>query len=200
MRRRALATLLGWTLALTLATAIAPNAHADPAPAPPRPDGATVTWGGRGSPSLDAAASQTAPVPRAREMLTRAKALEEAATNDERASTEIAARLPALRMAAKVARDRADRAAGDERAPLLAHAEELEADVIVSEAEVVWKRATAVENRRVARELRQHAVRLVREAKPGAAAVGLEPVAPACDPPFNFTADGRKVYRVECLK
>ena len=53
--------------------------------------------------------------------------------------------------------------------------------------------AAAADNRRVARELRARAVKLVREtpAERGEAT--------SCDPPFRFTPDGRKIYRLECL-
>jgi hypothetical protein len=128
-------------------------------------------------------------------MLTRARFLDEAAAIDEKAATELANRLSSLRVAAKTARDKAERATPDERELLGARAEDLETDLVVSEAEVTFKRRTAVENRRVARELRARAVKLVREAP-----TFEDPTANACDPPFRFTADGRKSYRVECLK
>ena len=47
----------------------------------------------------------------------------------------------------------------------------------------------------IARELRVRAVKLVREAP-----ATEEPTALACDPPFRYTPDGRKIYRIECLK
>ena len=65
----------------------------------------------------------------------------------------------------------------------------------MSEAEVTFKRKTAADNRRVARELRVRAVKLVRDA-PAAEDANTS----ACDPPFHYTADGRKVYRLECLR
>jgi hypothetical protein len=149
-----------------------------------------VTWGGSGHAAT--AAQEESPVSRARELLVRAKFLDDAATLDDKMVTDITSRLTAMRLAAKVARDRADRATNDES--LAAKAEELEADLTVSEAEVAFRKRTAAENRRVARELRVRAVRVVREAPVDDA------VASACDPPFRFTADGRKIYRVECLK
>jgi len=157
---------------------------------------ALTTWGGRGSSLVDATSvTRDSPVTRAREMLTRARFLDEAATVDERASVELAGRLGSLRASAKVARERADKASPDERELLGARADDLETDVIVSEAEITFKRRTAAENRRVARELRLRAVKLVREAP-----AFEDPAASSCDPPFRFTADGRKIYRVECLK
>lgn len=155
-----------------------------------------ATWGGGSRMSLDATSvSRDSPVTRAREMLTRARYLDDAATTDEKNAAELASRLGALRTAAKVAREKAERATPEEREVLAAHADDLETDVIVSEAEISFKRRTAADNRRVARELRLRAVKLVREAPADEAAM-----ADACDPPFRFTADGRKVYRVECLK
>jgi hypothetical protein len=155
-----------------------------------------TTWGGQGSSYDDAtSASRDAPVGRAREMLTRARFLDEAATVDEKSATELASRIGALRASAKTARERAEKAAPEDRELLGARAEDLETDVIVSEAEIAWKRRTAADNRRVARELRVRAVKLVREAP-----AYEDPTANACDPPFRFTADGRKIYRVECLK
>jgi hypothetical protein len=128
-------------------------------------------------------------------MLTRARFLDDAAAVDDKAASELAGRLTSLRAAAKVARERAERAAPDERELLGARADDLETDLVVSEAEITFKRRTAVENRRVARELRVRAVKLVREAP-----AFEDPTANACEPPFHFTADGRKVYRMECLK
>jgi hypothetical protein len=157
---------------------------------------ALTTWGGRGSAVVDATSvSRDSPVTRAREMLTRARFLDEAATVDEKAAIDLANRLGTLRTSAKVARDRAEKANPEERELLGARADDLETDVIVSEAEITFKRRTAADNRRVARELRLRAVKLVREAP-----AFEDPTANACDPPFRFTADGRKIYRVECLK
>jgi hypothetical protein len=121
--------------------------------------------------------------------------LDEAATADEKAATELAQRLPALRASAKTARDRADRASGDDREHLVSRAEDLEADLAVSESETTAKRRSAAENRRVARELRARAVRMVKEPPAEPPQTNLP-----CDPPYRFTADGRKIYRIECLK
>jgi hypothetical protein len=84
---------------------------------------------------------------------------------------------------------------------LVAIAEDLEADVTVSEAETTAKRREAVDNRRLARELRARAVRLARDPAPTAVA-GAEPDDDTthCDPPYRFTPDGRKTYLFECLK
>lgn len=155
------------------------------------------TWGGGHGSALDDAtsASRDAPVGRAREMLTRARFLDEAAAVDEKSAAELASRIGALRASAKTARERAEKASPEDRELLGSRAEDLETDVIVSEAEIAWKRRTAADNRRVARELRVRAVKLVREAP-----AYEDPTANACDPPFRFTADGRKIYRVECLK
>ncbi|MBX3209475.1 MAG: hypothetical protein KF764_30860 [Labilithrix sp.] len=146
------------------------------------------------APATAPPASDESPVARARDLLARARLLDEAATADDRSAAEITARLPALRATAKAARARADRAAGDDREALVSRAEDLEADVAVSEAETTSKRRSAVDNRRVARELRARAVRLVREA-PADRPIAASP----CDPPYRFAADGRKLYRVECL-
>jgi hypothetical protein len=144
-----------------------------------------------------APADEERAVSRARELLDRARFLDEAALAAEKTATDLTTRLPNLRIAAKAARDRASRAkaADPERDNLLARAEDLEVDVAVSEAEVSVKRRVAVDNRRVARELRARAVRLVREGADDEPA----PVS-SCDPPFRYTQDGRKIYRVECLK
>ncbi len=157
---------------------------------------AITTWGGRTSSLVDATSvTRDAPVTRARDMLTRARFLDEAAAVDEKAALDLANHLGALRASAKVARERADKATPEERELLGARADDLETDVIVSEAEITFKRRTASENRRVARELRLRAVKLVREAP-----AFEDPTANSCDPPFRFTNDGRKIYRVECLK
>ena len=125
-----------------------------------------TTWGGHGSSLADATSvSRDSPVTRARELLTRARFLDEAATVDEKAAIELASRLASLRAAGEGRRV----SAPIRRAPRSAscsalRADDLETDVIVSEAEVTFKRTTAADNRRVARELRLRAVKLVREA------------------------------------
>ena len=63
------------------------------------------------------------------------------------------------------------------------------------EVDVAVKRHAAAESRRIARELRVLAVRIVKE--PPALAEGV--AATPCDPPYRFTNDGRKIYRVECF-
>lgn len=178
------------TLAIVLLT-VESRADGTCAAAPSAP---TSTWGSQSS-SAAAPAAEESPVVKARDLLARAKLLDEAATTDEKAAVEIAARLPTLRISAKTARDRADRASGDDRELLVSRAEDLEADLAVSEAEATHKKKTASDNRRMARELRARAVRLVREAPVDAPSTN----AP-CDPPYRFTVDGRKIYRVECLK
>jgi len=188
--------------ALTLATALPNVAHADDpyglAPGSGTTSGTTfATWGGsHGGPVADATSvSRTSPITRARDMLTRARFLDEAAVVDEKAATELAAKLGSMRAAAKAARVTADRATGEDRELLGSRAEDLETDVVVSEAEVTFKRKTAADNRRVARELRIRAVKLVRDAP-----ATEDTNASACDPPFHYTADGRKIYRLECLR
>jgi hypothetical protein len=120
--------------------------------------------------------------------------LDESAAIDERTAAEIAARLPALRLSAKTARERAEHAAGPDRETLLSRAEDLEADLSISEAEVTAKRRSATESRRLARELRARAMRLVRDAPPESTSGDSR-----CDPPYRFSPDGRKLYRIECL-
>ena len=165
--------------------------------APSAASRALTTWGsGHGSAFDDATSgSRDSPVGRARDMLTRARFLDEAATVDEKAASDLASRLGALRASAKTARERADKTTPEDRELLGARADDLETDVIVSEAEIAFKRRTAADNRRAARDLRGRAVKLVREAP-----ANEDPTASACDPPFRFNADGRKIYRVECLK
>jgi hypothetical protein len=173
--------------------AMSGNALADP-PANPyaasSPPGAPVTLS-----SDRTLTAEESVVMRAREMLNRARFLDEAAVNDDKAAIDLATRLPNLRVAAKSARDRADRATGADKEALVSKAEDLEADLAISEAELAMKKRAAAEDRRVARDLRARAVRLVRD---GALAEDL--ALGACDPPYRFTADGRKIYRVECLK
>ncbi len=184
--------------ALTLLCVAPREARADdPYGLAPGSGSTFATWGGSGGgPSADATSvSRSSPITRARDMLTRAKFLDEAAIIDEKAAIELAAKLSSMRAAAKTARVTADRATGDERELLGARAEDLEADVVVSEAEVTFKRKTAADNRRVARDLRVRAVKLVRDAP-----ATEDANASACDPPFHYTADGRKIYRLECLR
>ena len=188
--------------AFTILCAIPREAHADDpyglAPGAGQSSGTTfATWGGsHGGPAADATSvTRTSPITRARDMLTRARFLDEAAVVDEKAASETAAKLASMRTAAKAARVTADRATGEDRELLGARAEDLEADVVVSEAEVTFKRKTAADNRRVARELRVRAVKLVRDAP-----ATEDANASVCDPPFHYTADGRKIYRLECLR
>lgn len=136
------------------------------------------------------------PVSRARELLSRARSLDVAATQDEKLAAEVTSRLPTLRASAKAARSRADHASGDDREMLIAQAEDLEADVAISEAEITHRRRTANENRRQARELRAHAIHVVRDAAPTPAPAASAP----CEPPYRITATGRKIYRIECLR
>lgn len=185
------------TATLLAATVASPDAHADGKCTNAPPASALSTWGAAGAPATGDTrpVPEESPVTRARDLLARARLLDEAATTDDKSAIEIAARLPTLRTTAKTARDRADRAFGPDRETLVSRAEDLEADLAVSEAEVTAKRRSAAENRRVARELRARAVQLVRDAP-----VEPQSTKPTCDPPYRYTADGRKVYRVECLK
>ncbi|AKU98577.1 hypothetical protein AKJ09_05241 [Labilithrix luteola] len=103
-------------------------------------------------------------VRRAREMLVRAKFLDETATSDERLAADLLLRMPTLRKSASSAREKADHATASDLEALAQRADELEADLAVSEAEVTVKKRLAADNRRMARELRVRAVGLVREA------------------------------------
>lgn len=104
------------------------------------------------------------PTTLARDLLARARALDEAALADERSAATIATDLPAKRAAAKVARDQADRASGPDKVALEASAEDLETEVAISEVETVTKREAAASRRLRARELRARALRLVQGA------------------------------------
>jgi hypothetical protein len=171
-------------VAIALGTLLsAGSLRADPLP----------TWGVSPAPADDS------PTGRARDLLNRARALDDAATSDERYAVDVAARLPALRIAAKVARDRADRATGDDKEALVAKAEDLETDVVISEAETVSKKKIAADHRRAAKDLRARALRLVKDGN-AATSTSAADHDLACDPPYRFTSDGRKIYRIECLK
>jgi len=102
---------------------------------------------------------EATPAAQARELLARARSLDEAALSDERIAANLTAELPAKRVAAKAARDAANVASPDKKPALEAHAEDLEAEVLVSEAEVSARRNAAAEHRKWARELRAKAVR-----------------------------------------
>lgn len=184
-------------LLVTLAFAIVVPASAladDPYGLAPGSAGNLPTWGNARAINDATSVSRDAPVTHARELLTLARSLDDAANVDEKAATELAAKLVSLRIAAKAARDGADRATVEDKEILGARAEDLETEIFVSEAEVVFMRTTAADNRRLARGLRRRAVKLVREAPPHE-----EPTA-VCDPPFRYTPDGRKIYRIECFK
>jgi hypothetical protein len=181
---------LRFALGLALLT-FASSAYADDK-CPTPPVAPKVTWGA--TPSANAPAADESPVSKARDLMARAKFLDEAATADERAAVDLTAKLPSLRAAAKTAREKADKATATDKIALDAKAEELETDVTISEAETAEKRKAAADNRRVARELRARAVKLVKETP-----AEREEIA-SCDPPFRFTHDGRKIYRLECLK
>jgi len=181
--------------ALAVPTTAAADNPYDPYALAPVSAGHVVTWSTAHASNDATSVSRDSPVTRARELLTRSRFLDEAANVDERAAVELAAKLPSLRTAAKTARERADRATVEDKEALGARADDLETDVVVSEAEITFKRKTAADNRRVARDLRVRAVKLVREGP-----LAEEPTVLACDPPFRFTPDGRKIYRIECLK
>lgn len=172
---------------------LASSAHADEkCPTPPAMP--KVTWGATPSATPPAAPVDESPVSKARDLMARAKFLDDVATTEERASVDLTAKLPALRAAAKTAREKADKASAADKIALEAKAEELETDVTVSEAEATEKKKAAADNRKVARDLRARAVKMVKEP-----AIERDEVS-SCDPPFRFTADGRKIYRLECLK
>jgi hypothetical protein len=182
---------LRFVLGFALITA-APSAHADEkCPTPPAPP--KVTWGATPS-SASTAPSDESPVSKARDLMARAKFLDEAATSDERAAVEVAAKVGPLRAAAKSARDKAEKATAADKVALEAKAEQLETDVTVTDAEATEKKNSAADNRRVARELRARAVKMVKETP------AEREQASSCDPPFRYTPDGRKIYRLECLK
>jgi len=193
MKRAPLLVTLVSTLLLSRTSLADPY---DPSAMPPGSFGNLPTWGTAHAINDATSVTRDAPVTRARELLTRSRFLDDAASVDEKAAAELTARLPALRAAAKGARERTERAGEGDKDLLGARADDLEADVIVSEAEVTFKRKTAADNRRAARDLRVRAVKLAREP----ASASEEPAVLACDPPFRFTADGRKIYRLECLK
>ncbi len=142
------------------------------------------------------------PVVRARDSLLRARSLDEAASLDERAADEIAAKLQEMMAAAKGARATADKSPPETRERLKARADDLEVDVAVSEAEITDKRRTAADQRSAARELRSHALALVRQPQvvQERAALASASASASCDPPFSYTPEGHKVYRVACLK
>lgn len=102
------------------------------------------------------------PVALARELLVRARRLDESATVDEKVAAGLAAELPGKRTAAKLAREAAAKATGEQRPAAEAKAEDLETDVIVSEAEITARRNAATEDRRMAKDLRVRAVRLAQ--------------------------------------
>lgn len=102
------------------------------------------------------------PVARARELLLRARRLDDSATVDEKVAATLAAELGAKRAAAKAARDAVSKASAEQKAAAEAKAEDLETDVIVSEAEIVARRNAASEDRRMAKDLRARAVRLAQ--------------------------------------
>lgn len=118
-------------------------------------------------------AADPSPVAQARDLLARAEVLDQAAAAEDADAKRVDLRLASLRTAEKAARDPAS-------------AERLAAEIAVTEAEAAERRRAAEADRRAARELRARAVMTVRE----------EP----CDPPYRFTPDGRKIYRLECLR
>jgi hypothetical protein len=212
MRTRALFTvrtaLLGLVTALLyvapLARAdapVAPTAPVAPAvPSAPRQRTLTTAQTSIAAPSTATppAPSETdAPVGRARDLLARARLLVESAGSVEKLAVDRSKALPALRLAATAARERAARsdASRPDHEAVVARAEELEAELAVDEVDVAVKRHAAAESRRIARELRVLAVRIVKEPPALAESVAATP----CDPPYRFTNDGRKIYRVECF-
>ena len=184
--RLAVGAILG---AVVLSSSIAAAEPCTPAP--------ITTWGASNT-NTTAAPVLDSPVARARDLLARAKILDEQATNDEKSSADLAVRLPQLKASAKAAREKAEKATGDERDAAVARAEELEADVTVSEAEIIAKKRSAADNRQTASMLRARALHVVREG--AAEAPVVQQANAACDPPFRFTADGRKIYRIECFR
>lgn len=193
MKRAPLLVTLVSTLLLARSSLADPYG---PSASPPGSYGNLPTWGNAHAINDATSVTRDVPVTRARELLTRSRFLDDAANVDDKAAAELTAKLPGLRAAARAARERAERVGEADKELLGARADDLDADVIVSEAEITFKRNTAAENRRAARDLRVRAVKLAREP----ASVSEAPTVLTCDPPFRFTADGRKTYRIECLK
>jgi hypothetical protein len=181
--------------ALLASTALAHVARADDKPSSDKP---STERSSTDKPTASSASKEERVVARARELLDRARSLDEAAALDDKTAADVAARLPNLRIAAKAARDRVSRMKETDpnHESLLARAEDLEVDVAVSEAEASVKKRAAADDRRVARDLRARAMRVLRKGTLDEEALSVGP----CDPPFRYTWDGRKVYRIECLK
>lgn len=202
MLRSCLSVLVGLALTtcsgLVFAQGVAPSPPiCVPAPRP------TMSAYADGAAVEDA---QPSVVSRAKDLLARARFLDESALSDERVATDLDKKLPQMRDALAKALLAAD-ARPAERQALVARAESIEADITVSEAEILVRRRSAVDNRRVAREFRERAVALVKAESappppPPKGSAGLPLYLPAqreCSPPFAFTPDGRKVYKIECL-
>lgn len=140
---------LGLAALALLAPSLVPSlAHADEPSRCPAPPLAVREW----DPSA---------VALARELLVCARGQDEAALGDEKIAAALAAELPAKRAAAKAARDAAKKASADQREAFEARAEDLETEVIITEADIASRRNAAAEQRKSAKELRARAVRLV---------------------------------------
>ncbi len=200
-------TVVFSALSFVLAVASSASAQETP-PAPPQAPPPAKRAPGTNARTQQPLPQATLPAPalspddagvgRARELLARARMLDESATNDEKLASDLTKAIPALRSAAKAARERVSRPEAQNRPDheaLVARAEELEAELAIDEVDVAVKKHAAAENRRLARELRALAVRVVKEPAALAEADAQNP----CDPPYRYTADGRKIYRVECF-
>lgn len=174
-------------LAMTVSTATTARAE-EPKPA------ARTTWG---TPESERGENLETPPSRARSMLARARFLDEAAGAEERIARDLTAALPAKRTAATAARAKVAHGPPEFKDVFTADAENLEAELAVSEAEIDFRKRLASEDRAIARDLRVRAVRVARDAMGGPTSDAL---ATSCDPPFYYSGDGLKKYRMECFR
>lgn len=143
------------------------------------------------------------PTVRARRLLDRARTLDEGAARNEAAARDVELRLPKLRADARAAREAVNRAPVAARASAEARAEDLEADVAVSESELTLKRRLAVEQRRQARELRSTAITIAKDGVSAGDAATRSASSEdflGCARPLQLSPDGSKVFRIECFR
>jgi hypothetical protein len=124
-------------------------------------------------------------ITRARELLGRARKADESATQDQKVANELSKKLDGLRQQAIAARRSADVAQPQDREDAVALAEQAEAELALSEAEIVQRRTAATDARKAARDLRDRALRVMRGEEKAAAAVPRPLGSRECRSPFG---------------
>jgi len=161
-----------------------------------------------GRPSVAVAAAGQKPdgsaLAQARDLIARARVLDEVAASEEKLAVELAKKVAAQRSEVKRLRHAAT--FRPEKDALTDRADAIEAELLVNELDIEEQKHAAAEHHRSARELREHAVDVVRGRVAYVVHRHRDPLLPMyipadweCSPPYTLQPDGRRLYKHECL-